>query len=72
MQAIPYKMFEGDSNRPIEEFGKDTKFEKVGVIIDSSRLWLMEPLWRIALKVGRSSMMLILCLNSGMRLPERF
>lgn len=47
MQAIPYKMFEGDSNRPIEEFGKDTKFEKVGVIIDSSRLWLMEPLWRI-------------------------
>lgn len=47
MQAIPYKMFEGDSNRPIEEFGKDTKFEKVGVIIDSSRLWLMELLWRI-------------------------
>lgn len=47
MQAIPYKMFEGDSNRPIEEFGKDTKFEKVGVVIDSSRLWLMEPLWRI-------------------------
>lgn len=30
MQAIPYKTFEGDSNRPIEEFGKDTKFEKVG------------------------------------------
>lgn len=47
MQAIPYKTFEGDSNRPIEEFGKDTKFEKVGVVIDSSRLWLMEPLWRI-------------------------
>ena len=47
MQAIPYKTFEGDSNRPIEEFGKDTKFEKVGVVIDSSRLWLMEPLWKI-------------------------
>lgn len=47
MQAIPYKTFEGDSNRPIEEFGKDTKFEKVGVVIDSSRLWLMGPLWRI-------------------------
>lgn len=25
MQAIPYKTFEGDSNRPIEEFGKDER-----------------------------------------------
>ena len=43
MQAIPYKMFEGDSNRPIEEFGKgriETLSESVVKLVRSGTLTL--------------------------------